>query len=685
MSRTLLLVALVVSCAKPAPPPAPSASPPPAPPPAPQTPAYAVDLLAAMDPSADPCTDFYQYACGSWIKNTPLPSDKPAWARSFSVIADRNREALKGMLEAAAAEPGTDPDHAKMGHYFKACMDEPAIEAKGLAALGPLRGEIAKVKDPKSFMRMTGAVQAAGAGALFSQWTDGDYKDPATNIWYLSEGGLGLPDKDYYLPSDDGGKQLLAAYEAHIAAVLGIAGVEAKEAASQAKAIVALETALAEAWVPRAELRDPDKTYHKIDRAGLKKLTPKLDWDAYFEGFGAPHIQALSVEPPEVFQKFERIVKATPIGTLRAYLDWQLIHAYASQGPKALFDANFAFYGQQVTGQKEPEVRWKRCTRITDTSIGEITGRYWVREKFPGESKDVALGMIKDIEDAFSAGLPRLEWMDDSTRERAVGKVAKITNKIGFPDRWRDYSALAVTPDDHLGNVLAARRFENAREAAKVAQPAPRDEWFMSAPTVNAYYNATLNEMVFPAGILQPPFFSKDFPAAMNYGAIGMVMGHELSHGFDDQGRKFDGDGKMSEWWAPEVAQKYEARAACVESQYSDYAVPDGTHVKGDLTLGENIADLGGMRLAFRAFKAKGAPPANVPGLTDDQLYFVAAAQGWCQVASPQYVKMLISSDSHSPARFRVNGPMSNLTEFRDAFSCTEGREMVRKERCEVW
>ena len=684
--RSTSLALLLVACAPrvTAPPPTPVDAPAPAPA---VLPDYAKALVAARDPKADACDDFYRVACGGWIDSTPLPADKPLWGKSFSTIRDGNLAVQKATLEKAAANPTAgDADWAKMGNFYASCMDEPTVDATASAALQPYVAQIDAAKDLKGVMGVAGRLSMVGAGAFLGGGISGDFKDPTKSILHLTEGGLGLPDRDYYLKTDDATKALLTAYEAHVAEMLVIAGVPAADAPKQAAAVVKLETAIADAWVPRAELRDPEKVYNKLDRAGLVKLTPKLQWDAWLAGAGvAKDATDINVETPGVFKKLEGILVKSDVKTLRAYLKWQLVHAAAPSMGATAYDKHFAFFGQQVTGQKQQEPRWKRCVAMTDANLGEITGKYFVETQFAGDSKDKSLTMIKDIETAFEGGLAGLSWMDDPTRARAVEKMKKINNKIGYPDKWRDYSPLTITAGTHTANVLAASAFESARNAAKVGKPVERGDWYMSPPTVNAYYDPSQNEMAFPAGILQAPFFSRDFPAVMNYGSIGMVMGHELTHGFDDQGRKFDGDGKMVEWWAPEVSARFEERTACVKAQYDAYPVVDGINVNGALTLGENIADIGGYRAAYGAYKAKGAPPANVPGLTDDQLFFVAAAQSWCVVASPEIQKMRALSDPHSPPRYRVNGPLANLPEFAEAFGCAAGTKMRPTNACEVW
>ncbi len=653
----------------------------------PPLPAWSGDLLAAMDAKADPCADFHAYACGGWLAATPLPADKPVWARSFSVIRDRNLETLRGIVEEAANQPtGRDEDWRKMGQTYAACMDEAKIEAAGLTPLAGSLAAVEAVTNAKSFMAAAGKLSESGVGALVGAYVEGDLKDPTTNILYLGQGGLSLPDKDYYAPKDDTGKALLAEFEAHVKRTFVLAGSPEPAAARDAAAVVAFEGQIAAASVDRAMLRDPDKAYNRLDRKGLIALTPKLDWAGYLGAMGAGTTTAISVDAPTAIKALEAIVTKAPPPTLRAYLRFHVLSHAAPHLGKAHFDEDFAFFQKAVVGRQAPEPRWKRCLNLVNAHVGEIAGRFYVEKAFAGESKAVASAMLDDIQRAFVAGLPQLSWMDDATRKAAEEKAAKIAKKIGYPDAWRDYSALVVG-DAHVANVLAASGFEHRRHLGKIGKPVDKGEWYMAPQVVNAYYNPLNNEFAYPAGILQAPFFDKGFPAARNYGAIGAVMGHELSHGFDDQGRKFDGDGKLSEWWAPEVAARFEERAACVKTQFDGFTIEDGTHVKGDLTLGENIGDLGGVRLAYRAFQGTGdyAQPTNIPSLNQDQLFFVSYAQNWCAVASVQYQKMQVSSDPHSPAKFRVNGPLMNLPEFHKAFACAEGAPMRPANACEVW
>ncbi len=664
---------------------APSPEPAPTPPP---LPAYAQALKDAMDPRVSACEDFYQYACGGWLKTTPLPADKPSWTRSFSQIREDNLSSMREVLDAAVKDPGTDAEKQKVAQYYGSCMDEARIDAAGVTPLAPFLADINTVKDVASFVTLSGKLSAVGVTSVLSWDYDSDFKNPEIIDLFIYPSGLSLPDREYYRKTDDASKVLITALEAHIAAMLVRTGAAEAAAKTDAAAILSFEKQLAEATWPRSALRDPEKIFNKVDKKGLEKTAPKLGFSAWLKGLGAEPGDNIVATAPEVFKKYEAILAKTNAATLRAYLRWQLIHATAGALDSGTYNAEFAFFGKQVLGQQEPEARWKRCVGATNLALGEAAAKVWITSRFPGDSKTIALDMIGRIEGAFKAGLPKLAWMDDETRRRAGEKTDMIVNKIGYPDAWRDYSKLKVVPDQYATNLIAARKFETERRLAKLGKPVDKSEWFMTPQMVNAYYNSTWNEMVFPAGILQPPFFKNDYPVAMNYGAIGMVMGHELSHGFDDDGRKFDGGGRMVEWWAPEVAKGYEERAACVQSQYDAYEVAPGLNVNGELTLGENIADLGGLRVSYRAFQdslGAGGNKAEIPGLTEDQVFFVSFAQGWCNVASPEYQKMLVLSDTHSPAMYRVNGPASNLPEFAAAFGCQAGSKMVRAPACEVW
>ena len=648
----------------------------------------AATVKAAMDTKADPCTDFYRYACGGWIDNTKLPADQVRWGRGFSEIAERNRTINRAILEDAAKTPGDDPNRQKLGWFYGACMDEAGIEAAGTKPIETWMKDAGKVKDGKTLLAMVGRMHAATIPGLFNIGVEADFKDPNTNIAQMFQGGLGLPDRDYYLKDDKA--PIRESYTAFVQKMFELYGEKPEEAATMAKQVVAFETELAKNSRPRAELRDPDKTYNKLDKVGLKKLTPELDWDGYFSATGHPEVTQINVAVPEFFQGLEKLAASTDAPTLQSYLRWNILRDAAPALPKAFDQENFNFYGKTLQGQKEQQARWKRCVGQTDGALGEILGQEFIKKQFAGDSKKIARDLVEAIQNAFASNLPSLAWMDDTTRQRALGKKGTLVNKIGYPDKWKDYTKLKIAKGNYFGNLVAAGRFEYEREAAKIGKPVDKTEWGMTPPTVNAYYNPLNNEMVFPAGILQAPFFSKDFPAAMNFGGIGMVMGHELTHGFDDEGRKFDAQGKLTEWWEPSVSAKFEERAACVENQYGSYEIQPGLKLNGKLTLGENIADNGGIKEAYLAYKAYEAkhPEAATPavdGLTNDQLLFVGFAQTWCSLATPEIERVLVTVDPHSPPRFRVNGPLSNYAKFAETFSCAEGTPMNPANACEVW
>ncbi|MEP7010214.1 MAG: M13 family metallopeptidase [Acidobacteriota bacterium] len=652
--------------------------------------AVAAEIRATIDPKADPCQSFYQYACGGWLAKTTLPADESQFGRGFSQLADTNREVLHGVLEELAKKPGTDPDDKKLGAFYLSCMDDAAIEKAGAAPLAPLFAEIAKATDLDSAMTVAAMLQREGIEALLSTAVEGDFKDPDLSIAYLTQGGLGLPDRDYYLKDDADSKALLADYQGHVAKMLALAGESAADSTRHAAAIVAFETELAKVSLPRAEMRDPNKIYHRVDPAALSAMSSGLSWAPFFSGLGQPNLTLISAAPEGFFKGLAETLKKTDLDTVRADFRWLAVHSRADQLSKAFVDEDFAFFDKRLQGQQELQVRWKRCVEATDGALGFALGRAFVARQFAGESKKVAVEMIQDIEHSFEAGLPDLAWMDDTTRARAKEKTAVLVNKVGYPDKWRDYSALSVASDaGYFANSRAATRFEVDRLLAKIGQKVDRTEWGMTPPTVNAYYNPLRNEMVFPAGVLQPPFFSKDHPAAMNYGGIGMAMGHELTHGFDDQGRQFDGSGRLREWWDPAVVGRFQERTSCVENLYSGFEVQPGVKVNGKLTLGENIADFGGIKASFHGLHSwaerNGNPGPLIQGFTNDQLFFLGFAQSWCSLRRPEFSKLLATVDPHSPPNFRVDGPLSNFPAFAETFHCAAGTPMNRVQRCEVW
>jgi endothelin-converting enzyme/putative endopeptidase len=649
----------------------------------------AQSVLQVMDRSVDPCVDFYRFACGGWLRETKLPPDRPRLGRGFAAVDEKNQKVLHDILEELAVVR-TDREARRLGDFYASCTDEAAIERAGTGPLQPVFADIETVRDPGSLMAVTGRLHVIGIEALFGTTVDADFRDPRTAIAHWLQGGLGLPERGYYLKDDADSKALRDAYVTHVAKMLRLAGEDETAAAKDAAGILAFETRLARVSLDPADRRDPEKIYHRLDRPGLEKLTPNLPWPSYFEAIGYPAMQAINVGMPDFFTTLSSIVPGADYGLLRAYLRWQVLHETADALPKAFADEDFDFFGRRLGGQKEIEPRWKRCVSKTDDALGESLGKRFVERRFAGDSKATAVEMIRAIEAALEHAFPDLDWMDDATRAAAREKLHAVTNKIGHPDVWRDYSTLVVRRGDDFGNRLAAARFEFRRQRDRVGGPVDRGEWEMTPPTVNAYYNPFLNEMVFPAGILQPPFFHRDFPRAMNYGAIGMGMGHELTHGFDDQGRKFDAHGRLREWWDPAVAARFEERARCVSDLYDSYEIEPGLHLNGKQTLGEDIADLGGLKEAYRAWKAwessQARPPASpVPGLDNDQLFFVAFAQPWCELITPEYARLLAQADDHAASRFRVLGAVSQFSDFARVFSCAAGAPMNPEKRCQVW
>ncbi|MBL4683957.1 MAG: M13 family metallopeptidase [Nannocystaceae bacterium] len=649
---------------------------------------------AVMDEKVDPCVDFFQFACGQWLDETEIPGHESRYGR-FNALREHNEAALHALLDSAVAEASPDPETAQLAAFYGACMDEPAIEVLGAKPLASLLASVDEVSDPASLMRVVGQLHREGVPVLFDFGVGADYDQPDINIVHLSQGGLGLPDRDYYLRPGPEADALRKAYTEHIATMLALSGTE--DAPAVATQVVAFERQLAEASTPREQLRDPNKRHNEVDTDGLAGLTPGLPWPAYFEAVGAATPGVLNVSPESFMSAMAEITvgpsakaqRAERLQTVKAYLRWQLVNSAAPYLSAAFVEAEFRFFDKRLRGQSEPTPRWQRCVEVTDHALGETLAQGFVAQHFAGDSKEIALSMIHAIEEAFAAGLPGLSWMNDATRTRALEKMHAVVNKIGFPDRWRDYSAMQLG-GQHLENIRAARRFEFDRGFAEIGQPVDKQEWHMTPPTVNAYYNPSNNEMVFPAGILQRPFFDADYPMAMNFGGIGMVMGHELTHGFDDQGRKYDGAGRLTEWWDASSVAKFEERAQCVSELYDTYEVQPGVNLNGKLTLGENIADFGGIKDAFRAWRAyaeanaEAASPA-VDALNNDQLFFVAFGQIWCSKATPEAERVLALTDPHSHARYRVNGPLSNLPEFWETFSCEPGEPMRPVNTCEVW
>jgi len=646
----------------------------------------------AIDQSAQPCDDFYQFACGTWMKNTPIPDDQSQWMRGFSVIFENNERLLREILEHDAKAPPADEAYSKqLGDFYASCMDEKAIEAAGDKVLEPQFAKIAKVKDAATLAQALAEIHGTGQDALFAFSSGQDFGDATQVIGIFEQGGLGMPERDYYLKDDPKSKEIRDKYEAHVAAMLQLGGEKPAAAKAGAKTVLRLETALAKASMNKVDLRDPHKVYHRVELVGLKKIAPDFAWDAYLKGLGIPGVTALNVAQPDFFKEVGAVAKSLRAGSIadwKTYLKWHAVHSIAPALPQRFVDEDFKFRST-LNGAPKILPRWKRCVRSVDHAMGEAVAQPFVKQRLGSQGKGEALELIGGIEQAMKTNLQGLGWMDDATRAKALEKLSDINNKIAYPDAWRNYDALEVSRDSYFNNAIHANAFEVKRQLVKIGKPVDKKEWDMTPPTVNAYYNPSLNEMVFPAGILAYPFFASNAVPAVNYGGIGMVMGHELTHGFDDEGRQFDGQGNLKEWWTATVSKEFDRRASCVASQFDDYVAVDDVHINGKLTLGENLADLGGIKLAYTAFQnmKKGKQIAHGPySYNAEQEFFLAYAQSWCGNMRKEMLRLLVTTNPHSPAKFRVNGPLSNLPEFARAFSCREGSPMVRgNKRCEVW
>ena len=638
---------------------------------------------SAMDKSVDPCTNFYQYACGGWLKVTPIPEDRAQWGRGFSEIFQRNEALLHDILEKDArgeADPA-DPFAQKVGDFYSTCMDEQKAETASLETLKTQLESIDAVKDPKALAAQVADLQSHGARAFFGFGSQQDFKDATQVIGGADQGGLGLPDRDYYLKDDARMKDIRTLYQDHVGKMLELAGARPADAAKQAKTIIEIETALAKVSMDRVERRDPKKVYHRLERAGLAKAAPHFLWDVYFTQLGSPDVQAINVLVPDFFTGMDKLLAKPKYSDLHTYLRWKTIEAAGNMLGQKFVEERFRLT-QALTGQKQIQPRWKRCVQMTDQALGEALGRSFVTTTIGDDGEKMAKDMIEGIEGAFGRNLGNVDWMDDQARTASQEKLRKINNKVGYPEKWRDYSTMQIGRESLLANAIAAAAFETRRDLAKIGKPVDRNEWGMSPPTVNAYYDPSMNEMVFPAGIMQSPFFKPDAPVKTNFGGLGMVMGHELTHGFDDQGRQFDGDGNLHEWWTPEVSKKFEERAACVAKQYDGYVTVEDIHLNGKLTLGENIADIGGLKLALSALHQKQGGASDPKA---DQDFFVAFAQTWCTNYRPENLRLRANTDPHASAQWRVNGPVSDNPDFAKAFSCKADAPMAPQNRCVVW
>jgi endothelin-converting enzyme/putative endopeptidase len=643
--------------------------------------------VEAIDKGADPCADFYQYACGAWLKSNPIPADQSRWGR-FEELAERNREVLHQILEEAAKpDPGRDPDTRRIGDYYAACMDEKSIDAQGLKPLQPELDRIRNLKDKSQLAPEIAHLQRSGVSALFEFSSGQDFKNSSEVIAQADQGGLGLPDRDYYLKDDSKSVELRQKYVAHVQRMFELAGQKPEQAKASAAAVLAIETSLAKGSLDRVSQRDPEKIYHRMSTQELEKLSPSFAWTQFFRDSGAPGFQTLNVAWPDFFTALNVELRAVSLDEWKTYLTWHLLHSQAVFLPTPFVEENFDFFGKTLTGAKQMRPRWKRCVDFTDNQLGEALGKKFVERTFGAQGKERTLKMVEALEKALGEDLQQLSWMTPATKEQALVKLRAITNKIGYPDQWRDYSAVEIKRDDAMGNGMRADRFEYQRQLTKIGKPVDLLEWQMTPPTVNAYYDPQMNNINFPAGILQPPFYDNDLPDAVNFGGIGMVIGHELTHGFDDEGRQFDAKGNLKDWWTPKDADEFKQRAACISQEYSRFEVAPGVHVNGDLTLGENTADNGGVRIALMALlnTTGQKPQPQIGGYSIEQQFFLAFGQVWCENIREEAARLQVQVDPHAPARDRVNGVVQNMPEFQKAFSCKAGQPMVSSAACHVW
>jgi putative endopeptidase len=645
---------------------------------------------ANLDRSVSACTDFYQFANGGWLKRNPIPAAFSRWG-SFDELQENNQSNLLTILKAAAANGNSqaNADIRKLGLYYSSCMDSVGAERAGFQPIKPELERINAIRNRRQLEAEIARLHARGVPLVFGFGAQQDFKNSSSIIAGINQGGLSLPDRDYYLNPDKRYADIRTNYVDHVGRMFQLLGETAAQASADAQKVMTVETALAKPAMTRVQMRDPNANYHKMTSAELAQLAPGFNWPSFFTGEGRPDISTINVQNPEFLKAVDAMLSSTPIDDWKAYLRWHLLDAASQSLSSPFVNEDFRF-SSTLTGAKEMLPRDKRCTRATDTGLRDALGEAYVAQYFTPQAKARALEMVRNLESVFHDRLQTLGWMTDTTKVQATAKLAAFTNKIGYPDKWRDYSTLTIKPGHFLENQLAVRQYERRRTLAKIGQPVDRSEWTMTPPTVNAYYSPTMNEIVFPAGIMQPPFFDPSADDAVNYGGMGAVIGHEMTHGFDDQGAQFDPQGNLRNWWSASDLAKFKTGTGLVSSQFDSYTVLDSLHVNGKLTLGENLADLGGLSVSYaaleKALAQKGRPP-DIDGFTPEQRFFLAWAQIWRQNITPEAQRVRINTDPHAPGQWRTNGPLSNMPQFAAAFGCKPGDPMVRPEsvRPVIW
>jgi putative endopeptidase len=646
--------------------------------------------LSSMDKSVDPCVDFYQYSCGGWKKQNPIPPDQVSWGVYSKLYLD-NLQFLRGILEEAASAKGQrDTVTQEIGDFYAACMDESAVEKAGLAAIKPELEEISKLKSSHDLAPVVARLQLDLGGSVLFQ--SGSLQDPDNSeqqIAGMTQGGIGLPDRDYYTKDDPKSKETRERYLQHVEKVFELLGDNPQTAKQNAETVMRIETALATASMTRVERRDPYKRKNKINLTALEQMVPDFDWAAYFRTLATPQFEIINVAPTSFFKELDSRLKDEPVENWKNYLRFHLANGYAPYLSSPFVQENFDFYLKYLRGAKEMQPRWRRCVQFTDRELGEALGQAYVHRVFSPELKASTLDMVQRIEKAMAQRIEQLDWMSPETKQQALAKLHGISNKIGYPDKWRDYSSVKIARNDFLGDLRRTTEFERHRNLNKIGRPVEHGEWGMTPPTVNAYYNPAMNDINFPAGVLQPPLYDAKMDDAPNYGDTGGTIGHELTHGFDDQGAKYDAKGNLRDWWTKDDKQKFEERTKCVADQYAQYVVVDDVHINSRLTLGEDVADLGGEILAYMAWKdaTKNKQLKTIDGLTPEQRFFIGFAQWDCSNERPEDMRLRAMTDPHSPSKYRINGVVVNMPEFSQAFSCKAGQPMVNppEKLCKVW